>query len=94
MLDPINALRRRAHAAELTSCSYTQLLSEWAKEFWGEGRRRTDLIRFEQFAGDKATMVWEGHNGQYDGRFCVFPIPESDETANPNLANVNAMIGY
>ena len=94
MLDPINALRRRAHAAELTSCSYTQLLSEWAKEFWGEGRRRTDLIRFEQFAGDKASMSWEGHNGKFDGRFCVFPIPESDETANPNLANVNAMIGY
>lgn len=94
MMEPIKALRDRAHATEKTSMTYTELLDEWAREFWCEGRRRTDLIRFEQFAGPKATMEWEGHNGSFDGKYCVFPIPESDEIANPNLADVNAKIGY
>lgn len=92
--DPINALRKRANAAPVTSVSYNDLLKEWAKEFCGEGRRRTDLIRFEQFAGPKATLSWEGHNGSFDGRFNVFPIPESDENANKNLQGINALIGY
>lgn len=92
--DPINQLRKRAHATEKPSYTYTDILNEWCKEFWCEGRRRTDLIRFEQFAGPKANMSWEGHNGTYDGKYNVFPIPESDENANPNLAGVNAKIGY
>lgn len=91
---PINALRHRAHADKKANYSYSEILTEWSKEFWGEGRRRTDLIRFEQFAGPKATMTWEGHGVGYDGRFNVYPIPESDETANANLAGVNAKIGY
>lgn len=94
MMEPIKALRDRAHATEKNSMSYTELLDEWAREFWCEGRRRTDLIRFEQFAGPKASLTWEGHNGTYDAKYNVFPIPESDETANPNLAGVNAKIGY
>lgn len=92
--DPINALRHRAHAAEKGNYSYDEILSEWSKEFWCEGRRRTDLVRFEQFAGPKAKKMWEGHNNSYDARFNVYPIPESDETANPNLNGVNAKIGY
>lgn len=94
IIDPINALHRRAQAAEITSCSYNDLLKEWAKEFWAEGRRRTDLIRFEQFAGANSKMMWEGHQPGGDGKYCVFPFPESDETANPNLAGKNAEIGY
>ena len=94
MMEPINVLRKRAHAAEKSSMTYTELLDEWAREFWCEGRRRTDLVRFEQFAGPKATLQWEGHTGSFDAKYNVFPIPESDETANSNLAGVNAKIGY
>jgi len=39
-------------------------LDEWLREFYHEGRRRTDLIRWGQFVGEKATRHWEGRGGE------------------------------
>lgn len=94
-LEAVNVLRDRAHATPLTELSDEVLLKEWAKEFYCEGRRRTDLIRFGEFAGPATTMSWEGHKAaSKDARYCVYPIPEADEIANPNMTGVNAEIGY
>lgn len=95
----LNAVRERAHATPATQEDLKNtnfMLAEWAREFYGEGRRRTDLIRYGQFAGENVTMNWEGHEKkQYtQAKYNVYPIPESDETANKNLAGLNAAIGY
>ena len=52
--DLINQLHTRAHAAPRTTGSYTlnDILNEWCKEFYFEGRRRVDLIRFNKFGGN------------------------------------------
>lgn len=93
-VEAINCLRRRANAPEITTLDDESLMVEWAKEFWCEGRRRTDLIRFGQFAGPNATMVWEGHKAGKDAKYNVYPIPEKDVTANENLKGINEEIGY
>ncbi len=90
----INALRKRANAASITKLDEETLLIEWAKEFYCEGRRRTDLIRFGQFAGPNSTMTWEGHKAGKDVKYLVYPIPAKDVTANENLKGLNEAIGY
>jgi len=93
-IEAINCLRRRANAPEITSLDDEALLIEWAKEFYCEGRRRTDLIRFGQFAGPKSTKTWEGHKAGKDAKYNVYPIPAKDVTANENLKGINEEIGY
>lgn len=92
--DKINALRKRANAALITKLDEETLLTEWAKEFYCEGRRRTDLIRFGQFAGPNSTMTWEGHKAGKNVKYLVYPIPAKDVTANENLKGLNEAIGY
>ena len=93
-IEAVNCLRRRANAPEITSLDEESLLVEWAKEFWCEGRRRTDLIRYGQFAGTSSTMTWEGHKAGKDAKYNVYPIPAKDVTANENLKGINEEIGY
>ena len=93
-IEAVNCLRRRANAPEITTLDEESLLVEWAKEFWCEGRRRTDLIRFGQFAGPSSTMTWEGHKAGKDAKYNVYPIPAKDVTANENLKGLNEEIGY
>jgi starch-binding outer membrane protein, SusD/RagB family len=89
-------IRKRAHAAPLTELNDETLLAEWLREFYCEGRRRIDLVRFGQFAGDKATMHWEGRGKQPSSvsgghlvkvpvYYNIYPIPNSDIIANKNL---------
>jgi hypothetical protein len=45
------------------------LLDEWCREFWFEGRRRIDLIRFGRFFGREADQYryhWEGRMNKMD----------------------------
>lgn len=93
-LKAINALRKRANAASVTKLDEETMLQEWAKEFYCEGRRRTDLIRFGQFAGANSTKTWEGHRAGKDKKYLVYPIPAKDVTANENLKGLNEAIGY
>lgn len=93
-IEAVNCLRRRANAPEITTLDDEALLVEWSKEFWCEGRRRTDLIRFGQFAGPNTTKTWEGHKAGKDAKYNVYPIPAKDVTANENLKGINEEIGY
>ena len=88
-LTVLNQLRVRANAAPLTSIDETVIRDEWGREFFAEGRRRTDLVRLDMFAGKKYGWEYKAGNqfGQkeIEGHRVVFPLPLSDVTANPNL---------
>ncbi len=85
----IKALRDRAHNTAAFTLSEQFLLDEWCREFYAEGRRRIDLVRFGKFAGPTADYHWEGRGGNasadgliaLDKKFNVYPIPESDIVA-------------
>jgi hypothetical protein len=93
-----NDIRSRANAAPLLDLDEESLLDEWSREFWFEGRRRMDLIRFGRFFGPQADMYhyhWEGRMGKPDGQQFFtsgtpeymnwFPIPDEDKRSNPNF---------
>lgn len=85
----INELRERAHATTQDTYSLRQILDEWSREFYFEGRRRIDLIRFGCFGGlSDYNWQWKGgtKNGvNVDKHYEIYPIPTSDLTANSNL---------
>ena len=61
-----------------------RVLDEWMIEFLGEGRRRTDLIRWDKFV----TESWWDHTPLNDKNKNLFPIPNSAISAN-NLIEQN-----
>lgn len=61
-----------------------RMLDEWMIEFLGEGRRRTDLIRWDKFV----TESWWDHTPHNDKNKNLFPIPNSAISAN-NLIEQN-----
>ena len=61
-----------------------RMLDEWLIEFLGEGRRRTDLIRWDKFV----TESWWDHTPLNDKNKNLFPIPNSAISAN-NLIEQN-----
>lgn len=87
----INALRTRAYGnntANVTSYDVDFVLAERARELYWEAHRRTDLIRYGKFTG--ASYLWPWKGGTKDGKAVedwrsLFPIPNSDVVANPNL---------
>lgn len=86
-------IRDRANAKPLTSLDEKTLCDEWCREFWGEGRRRIDLIRFNRFAGPQAdanAYHWEGRAGastfkSVEEKYNWFPVPSDDKKTNPNF---------
>ena len=87
--DKIDALRNRANAPVKSTYSLDDICDEWSREFWFEGRRRMDLVRFGKYAG-QAGYKWEWMGGtaegaQFDITKSIFGIPENDLTNNPNL---------
>ena len=93
-----NVIRARANADPLLDLDEESLLDEWSREFWFEGRRRMDLIRFGRFFGTTADMYryhWEGRMNKPDGiqNFISgtpeymnwFPVPDEDKRSNPNF---------
>lgn len=90
----VNELRNRAHATPITSINLNMLIDEWCREFYMEGRRRSDLVRFGMFTGSK--YIWDFKGGvatgtSVDKRFNVYPIPAADRSNNPNM---NQNTGY
>lgn len=61
-----------------------RMLDEWMIEFLGEGRRRTDLIRWDKFVAES----WWDHTPLNDKNKNLFPIPNSAISAN-NLIEQN-----
>jgi len=99
-LEAVNALRNRSRCGKAASSISLQdpenistgeinIINEWAREFFFEGRRRTDLIRFGMFGGNTG-YNWEWKGGVREGKNFeeyrnLFPIPTSDLNANENL---------
>ena len=87
--EAINALRRRANTFTKDSYSLDEICDEWCREFYFEGRRRMDLVRFGNFGGSTSyNWMWKGSS--YIGRNFesyrnVFAIPTTELTTNPNL---------
>lgn len=98
ILPLINELQQRAYgkAHDKTQWDITEdfILSERARELYWEGYRRTDLIRYGKFTSGKSTDLWQWKGGVKEGtgvndRFNIYPIPNTELTANPNLYNEN-----
>lgn len=92
-LSYVNALRERAYGDNFGNITQDDLtldfiLDERAREFYWEGYRRTDLIRFGKLTGGDYIWEWKGgvkEGKATDARYNLFPIPASDLGANPKL---------
>lgn len=87
-INDVNVLRARANATPLIQLTEQDLIDEWSREFYMEGRRRSDLIRFDMFTGKKYNWAWKGGvpNGQaVDSHFKYYPIPLDDINNNENM---------
>ena len=74
--DVIAELRNRAHAETPATITLDYILDEWLREFYSEGRRRVDLVRFGQFASPNASRTWECHSVVTDSKYNTFPTPD------------------
>lgn len=87
-LNAINELRNRAHAEPLTEVKERDIIDEWCREFYFEGRRRSDLIRFGLFTS--GAYLWDWKGGSYAGNgvsniYNLYPIPANELNANSNM---------
>lgn len=78
-LDAVNTVRQRANATPLSNVALNDLLDERGREFYTEGYRRTDLIRFGKFGGN-TNYQWEWKNATHNGSnfaeyMNLYPIP-------------------
>lgn len=85
----IDVLRKRAHATTQPVYTLDDICDEWAREFYFEGRRRMDLVRFGYFGGN-SSYVWEWKGGVQAGTNFpatknVYGIPTNDIVSNDNL---------
>jgi starch-binding outer membrane protein, SusD/RagB family len=88
-LQAVNEIRNRAKTTALTTITLNGILDEWSREFYFEGRRRSDLIRYGYFGGSTDyTWDWKGGSiggSQFSKNFNLYPIPSTDLSANSNL---------
>ena len=88
-LSDIQTLQKRANRNNVTkSVDLSYILDEWCREFYLEGRRRSDLVRFGLYTSSK--YLWSFKGGQpngagVDSHYNVYPIPANDLSGNPNL---------
>ncbi len=75
----VNNLRSVRGATQLGSLTADDLLKERGREFYWEGNRRTDLIRFGKFLN-----AWQEKSASGAERL-LFPIPAAALAVNPNL---------
>lgn len=92
----LNLVRARAYGSAVGNYAslpaLTEILAERGREFYWEGQRRTDLIRFGKFtSGD---YVWPWKAGVKEGKASdayrqLYPIPSDDIQANPENLRQN-----
>ena len=91
-------MRDRANASKQSSYTLDDICDEWSREFWMEGRRRIDLIRFGKFGGQSA-YKWEWMGSTYEGNqfhatMNIYPLPVNELSNNPNLQRLGQNPGY
>lgn len=85
----LNIIRSRANADPFDqSISEMDIINEWCREFYMEGRRRSDLVRFGLFTS--SAYLWDWKGGVYTGsgvnkKFNIYPIPANELSANSNI---------
>lgn len=89
-LQYVNLIRERAQLNDFGTAELTldNILKERGREFYWEGQRRTDLVRFGKFTGGSYLWSWKGGvivGKAVDSKFNLYPIPAKDIAANPNL---------
>ncbi|MCW3094371.1 MAG: outer membrane protein SusD [Ferruginibacter sp.] len=77
----VNQVRVRSKATPLATLTLQDIEDERAREFLWEGSRRTDMIRF----GDYFTGTWAFKTTQTEPFRKIYPIPNQQIIANPNL---------
>ena len=75
----VNQIRTKRGATPFASLNLDNLLAERGREFYWEGNRRTDLIRFGKFLSAYQEKPVSGNER------LLFPIPASALAVNPNL---------
>ena len=91
----INQVKARSHAPQLNIANYSQstlrdaILQERGWEFFYEGKRRADLIRFNKYAEIvNAYLIRIGQPAVIEmPKNRYFPYPQNQVTINPNLDN-------
>ena len=78
-LEIVNSVRTKRKATPLTSLTLDVLLDERQREFYWDGWRRQDQIRFGKYLAPTALRP------QSDPRNLFFPIPNAALAVNPNL---------
>jgi len=78
-LSIVNQIRSSRGVGDLASIDEASMLAERGREFYWEGFRRTDLLRFGKFLD-----AWE-EKGQSGSERLLFPIPAASLASNPNL---------
>jgi starch-binding outer membrane protein, SusD/RagB family len=78
-LDIVNQIRAKRKASALTSLTAENFLAERGREFYWEGNRRTDLLRFGKYLD-----AWQEKAKSGKERL-LFPIPTLSLASNPNL---------
>lgn len=77
----VNRVRTRSGCAPFPSLSLENIELERAREFIWENQRRKDMIRFGSYF-TKKTFYADGNTEQWRG---IYPIPQQQRKANPNL---------
>jgi len=93
----INTVRRRAYgdnSGDIDEAQLTDkfLLDELAREFYYEGHRRTDMVRFGQFTSGSYVWEWKGNAPKgvpTSAHLNIYPIPAAEVSANPNYNGQN-----
>jgi hypothetical protein len=76
----VNQVRSKRGASALGSLNADNLLAERGREFYWEGNRRTDMIRFGKFLAP-----FQEKPAASGTERLLFPIPASALAVNPNL---------
>lgn len=92
--EQIDAIRQRANTTTQDSYTLSDILDEWSREFYYEGRRRMDLVRFGQYGGPQATYKWAWKGGSlegttFDSHLNIFAIPATEINASSGKIKQN-----
>ena len=78
---PASIWAEQSYEANIAKLTDQEFIDEWGREFLGEHRRRTDLIRWGRFA----EAWWDKEQDKTDKDYEVFPIPSRIVNSNPMI---------